>query len=68
MSDPRKQVIGRFQQWFQTKFPKKKHFATPQIGEIKIRDSNNWVFDEMNEIKKKTRIFESSATKTEKHS
>ena len=28
----------------------KKHFATPEIGEIEILDSQNWVFDELNEI------------------
>ena len=27
---------------------KKKHFATPWIGEIEIRDSYNWVFGELN--------------------
>ena len=29
---------------------KKKHFATPYIGEIEIRDLENWVFYELKKI------------------
>ena len=29
---------------------RKNYFGIPQIGEIEIRDSENWVFDELNEI------------------